>query len=99
MKLLTRRQIIETWERVPDYLDYYCCPECRDILTISGNNEYLNCTNPSCTNVSKYNKDGTPMLEITTNDIDRWKDFRDPNREAKKKSFESAIDQYIADTE
>lgn len=37
------------------------------------------------------------MLEITPDDIDRWKDLRDPNREAKKKSFENTIDQYIAD--
>ncbi len=37
------------------------------------------------------------MLEITNGDIERWKDFRNPNRDKKKKSFEEAIDKCIAE--
>lgn len=33
MKLLTRRQIIEEWNKQSDeLLDSFCCPNCRDIL-------------------------------------------------------------------
>jgi hypothetical protein len=33
MKLLTRRQIIEEWQKQSDeMLDSFCCPKCRDIL-------------------------------------------------------------------
>jgi hypothetical protein len=33
MKLLTRRQIMEEWNKQSDeMLDSFCCPNCRDIL-------------------------------------------------------------------
>ena len=32
-RLLTRRQIIEMWQKQPsEMLDSYCCPQCRNIL-------------------------------------------------------------------
>lgn len=44
-KLLTRKEIAEMWLNSPilkdKYLDYYCCPNCRDILINRG--QFLMC--------------------------------------------------------
>lgn len=37
-KLLTRKEIIDIWSKQPkEYLESYCCPNCRDLL----NDEYI----------------------------------------------------------
>ena len=47
MKLLTRRQIIEIWRnQQKSRLDYYCCPNCRDLLLQKGDS-YV-CINGDC---------------------------------------------------
>jgi len=48
--LLTRRQIIEKWQKQkPEFQDSYCCPKCRDILRKSDyiENMYY-CDNDFC---------------------------------------------------
>lgn len=47
MKLLTRRQIIEIWNKDEKYHDLYCCPNCRDILQLYGDDS-LRCKNEDC---------------------------------------------------
>ena len=48
MNLLTRRQVIEIWNKQKDeFLDSYVCPNCRDILTKHEDGIY-ECENPNC---------------------------------------------------
>ena len=56
-KLLTRREIIKEWNRNEKYHDFFCCPNCRDILTRHDNT--LCCTNHRCMADGVYNLDGT----------------------------------------
>jgi hypothetical protein len=44
---LTRRQVIEEWQKNNQFLDYYCCTNCRDILIKFGDDS-LRCKNPGC---------------------------------------------------
>ena len=47
MKLLTRRQIIEIWNKQPDeMLDSKCCPKCRSLLHEYGDRYF--CENDNC---------------------------------------------------
>ena len=47
MKLLTRRQIIDEWNKQSKLqLDSYCCPICRDLLSIDTDRYY--CKNEDC---------------------------------------------------
>ena len=59
MKLLKRKEIIEMWKKQDQkFLNYYCCPDCRDLLqTDKHNNNYLICKNPVCNNTILYNKE------------------------------------------
>jgi hypothetical protein len=45
-KLLTRRQVVELWQKNKKYMNYYVCPNCRDLLQ----KEYdgYKCTNEEC---------------------------------------------------
>jgi hypothetical protein len=63
MKLLTRKQIIQSWQQQPEeYLDRFCCPHCRDILTRRGN--FLYCDNIQCTgDDERYTLAGIPDLQ------------------------------------
>ena len=45
---LTRRDIIKNWERNEGYLDYLCCPNCRDLLFKRQNTEKYYCFNEGC---------------------------------------------------
>ena len=51
-----RKEIIEMWLK-GNFLDYYCCPNCRDILnkliSDSGNVYYI-CDNSMCDNKEEY---------------------------------------------
>jgi hypothetical protein len=53
MTLLTRREVIEIWNRHPDYLDWYTCPNCRDILFITDKINVFTCMNDKCFNYEK----------------------------------------------
>lgn len=48
-KLLTRRQVIEAWNKSEKYLDYYVCPCCRDIMRKITDTKYA-CHNHTCSN-------------------------------------------------
>ena len=46
-RLLTRRQIINEWQRQPeDKLDSVCCPVCRDLLHEQADRYF--CLNENC---------------------------------------------------
>lgn len=46
-RLLTRMEVIESWLKSDLYLNYYCCPFCRDILN-KLNDEIYSCKNNNC---------------------------------------------------
>jgi hypothetical protein len=48
-KILTRRQVIELWQKNERYLDSYCCSNCRDILIKLDAKKYK-CDNSQCAN-------------------------------------------------
>ena len=52
IKLWTRREIIDMWLENDQYLNYKCCPNCRDILKKVGG-VYL-CQNIRCENDDEY---------------------------------------------
>lgn len=54
MKVLTRREVIEAWNKDDRYHDFYVCPDCRDILSLN-NDSVLQCKNPNCVNEDQYN--------------------------------------------
>jgi hypothetical protein len=57
VKLLTRKEIITIWlEQKDEFLNLYCCPNCRDILT-KLEDDSLICTNAQCTNNISYKTD------------------------------------------
>ena len=57
-KLLTRKEIIEIWnDQSEDFLNSYCCPNCRDILynhpyqlMLEVSEEHYFCHNRDCAN-------------------------------------------------
>jgi len=56
-KLLKRKEVIELWQSgTKKYLDYYCCPDCRDVLKKAG--DTLSCANMACENTNEYNLQG-----------------------------------------
>ncbi len=60
MSLLTRREIIKMWlSQSVDFLDFYTCPNCRDIVfkKLRKNNVSYYCDNPKCTNYKLELKD------------------------------------------
>jgi len=49
MILLTRREIIEQWQKQDDsILDSFCCPNCREVLISNYDGSGLLCDNPAC---------------------------------------------------
>jgi hypothetical protein len=63
IKLLTRRDIIKIWQKSNSYLDSYCCPNCRDILSKISDHKYV-CENFHC-NISNNIIDTKLLLEET----------------------------------
>ena len=61
MKALTRREIIEAWEKDDRYHDYFVCPDCRDILIFNG--DILHCANSACKNTDEFDING---IQINT---------------------------------
>jgi uncharacterized protein YbaR (Trm112 family) len=56
-RLLTRREIIKQWEDGEKWLDFFCCPNCRNVLTLHTNPDYsmyLRCDNHFCLLADKY---------------------------------------------
>ncbi|KKN34389.1 hypothetical protein LCGC14_0794360 [marine sediment metagenome] len=52
--LLTRRQIIKIWlEGNEKFLDYHCCPYCRNLLVKTKDENYF-CNNDRCDNNNTY---------------------------------------------
>ena len=47
MRLLKRKEVIEYWERSSEYMEYYTCPCCRNILHKISEDEY-ECKNLMC---------------------------------------------------
>jgi hypothetical protein len=61
MKALRRKEIIKAWSENKQYLDCFCCPECRDIL-LTNENHNLECLNDKCLNDTCYDeKTGEPI--------------------------------------
>lgn len=48
--LLKRKDIIQSWEEAnKKYMDYYCCPSCRDLLfPVEGKSNIFQCKNHFC---------------------------------------------------
>lgn len=47
-KLLTRQEVMDMWNKsLKEYKDSYCCPSCRDILTIDEEGRF-HCENDLC---------------------------------------------------
>ena len=63
-KLHTRKEIITIWQMPihKKYLNYYCCPDCRDILTQSIDGKHLYCASRTCTNKSIYTLEGEEIV-------------------------------------
>ena len=58
MKTLTRREVIEAWNKDERYHDYFVCPDCRDILKCKDTDVkgiILQCDNEKCDNTHVYN--------------------------------------------
>lgn len=53
MRTMTRREVIEAWNKNEKYHDFYVCPNCRDILTIV-DDKYLTCLNSKCNNQNSF---------------------------------------------
>lgn len=52
--LLTRREIIEIWQgQNKELLDMFCCPNCRDILQGTDEQNVLKCLNAKCSYFEK----------------------------------------------
>lgn len=52
-RLLTRREVIELWSNPEScFLDYFVCPDCRDILFLGPKG--LECRNHSCLNTEIF---------------------------------------------
>ena len=53
--LLKRKEIIEIWkEQNEEFLNMYCCPDCRDIMGQDENSYF--CANKMCLNDRDYKK-------------------------------------------
>ena len=75
MKLLTRKQVIEVWNKQgEDHLNSFVCPDCRDILVNHEN--VLFCENPECSNTERYESIYIKITGKPTFSIE--KDFPDP---------------------
>ncbi len=53
MNLLTREEIIKIWRENDKYNNFYCCPDCRDILKFDGVDS-CHCQNLACSNSEVY---------------------------------------------
>lgn len=47
--MLTRREVIELWEKNEKHLDLYVCSNCRDLMYKMDVNKYV-CRNEECAN-------------------------------------------------
>jgi hypothetical protein len=56
MKLFTRREIIEFWNRHPERLDWFVCPNCRDLLFPTDTTNEFKCMNDKCFNYERILK-------------------------------------------
>lgn len=54
-KALTRKQIMDAWNKDDKYHDHYVCPHCRDLLYGNTANYVLFCDNGMCENKATYN--------------------------------------------
>jgi uncharacterized protein YbaR (Trm112 family) len=55
MDALRRNEIIRLWQSSEKYLDYFCCPDCRDVLEEVEDDKYLlECHNDNCKNSSYF---------------------------------------------
>jgi hypothetical protein len=55
VNLLTRKDIIDSWMiQKEKFRNMYCCPNCRNILTIDNVEKNMFCENESCTNMDIY---------------------------------------------
>ena len=63
MKAKTRREIINLLDENTKYHNFYCCPDCRDILTL--HSYTLMCDNDKCLNNDQFNLEGeTKMIKV-----------------------------------
>ena len=53
MDALRRNEIIRLWKLNEKYLNYFCCPDCRDIL--EREDDVLMCANNFCENTNMFN--------------------------------------------
>jgi len=56
MDALKRKEIIEMWEKIPEDLEKYCCPDCYTLLWNFGT--WHGCINAKCENEDTFSKDG-----------------------------------------
>ena len=66
---LKRKQIVSIWESSNKYDDYYCCPDCRDILTKEKRHPILHCCNAMCRNEEYYDYSGEPIDGYSDSDL------------------------------
>ena len=66
---LTRGKIIRLWQGTNRYDDYYCCPDCRDILKREGGHQILHCCNAMCRNEEYYDYSGEPIDGYPDSDL------------------------------
>jgi len=69
MNVLRRREIIELWEKNAQFLDRFCCPDCRELLLEVGNGD-LECRNSTCLNASIYDMNGQEIFEQDDSRVD-----------------------------
>lgn len=50
MKLMTRGEVIDAWEKNGQFLNWYVCPNCRDILSMHQDGRHFKCMNSNCMN-------------------------------------------------
>lgn len=54
-QLLKRKEIIEIWQaQSEEFLNSYCCPDCRNIMDSDEENYF--CCNEMCENMTDYKK-------------------------------------------
>jgi hypothetical protein len=76
-RVLTRREVIEEWNKSSEYLDSFCCPNCRDILFKDNDTGELECRNILCKygeEVFRYiAEDFEPYIESSEEEVSEEK--------------------------
>lgn len=57
--VLKRSETIDAWNNDKRWHDYFCCPNCRDVLGKEEN--YLRCNNGACCNMTYYTMEGVEI--------------------------------------